>query len=69
MKGDVLSQSDLGAFAEFSIVLFVFVFLVTLFWIFRPGSRRFYTERSGMPLDEEPCSTLSATQTTERASP
>ena len=57
MKGDVLSQSDLGFLAEFSVVLFVLVFLASIYWIFRPGAKKFYDERSAMPFsDEKPSS-------------
>jgi cbb3-type cytochrome oxidase subunit 3 len=35
----------------FAVVLFSSIFVGMLFWVFRPGSRRIYDERSRMVLD------------------
>ena len=33
-------------------ILFVGLFLATLIWIFRPGSRRFYDQQAQLPLED-----------------
>ncbi|PRP96600.1 Cbb3-type cytochrome oxidase component FixQ [Enhygromyxa salina] len=52
MKSDVLSLSDFAFLAQISTVLFVAVFLGAIYWMFRPGSKQAYAQRSRMPLDD-----------------
>jgi cbb3-type cytochrome oxidase subunit 3 len=51
MMAGVLSQTHLLAFPLFAVVLFSSIFVGMLFWVFRPGSRRIYDERSRMILE------------------
>jgi cytochrome c oxidase cbb3-type subunit 4 len=46
-------------------ILFVTIFLGTLVWIFRPGSKRFYDERARLPLEDDP--SLDASPREQRA--
>lgn len=53
MKADVLSRTDLLFLPEIALFIFFVVFVGTLVWMFRPGSRRFYQERSTMALEPD----------------
>lgn len=52
MKSEIISLSEYAFLAEIAIVLFVGVFVGSIVWMFRPGSKRAYAERSRMPLDD-----------------
>ncbi|TPV92894.1 MAG: cbb3-type cytochrome c oxidase subunit 3 [Myxococcales bacterium FL481] len=52
MKSEWLGSSDLAFLGEISIVIFVAVFVGSIVWMFRPGSRERYQQRSQMPLDD-----------------
>lgn len=57
MIRDFLSQTDLVAFPLFTVLLFVGTFVGMLVWIFRPGAKAAYRERSMLALDDENRST------------
>lgn len=52
MKGLILSRTELLFLPELSLILFMLVFVAAVVWIFRPGAKEIYRQRSGMPLDE-----------------
>lgn len=53
MKSDILSLSEFAYLAEISIVIFMSVFLGSIYWMFRPGSKAAYAARAQMPLDDQ----------------
>ena len=53
MKSDLISRTELLVLPEITLILFCLLFLGAVFWIFRPGAREAYAERSLMPLDDE----------------
>lgn len=53
MKSDLISRTELLFLPEITLVLFGLVFLGALVWIFRPGARRTYAQRSLMPLEDD----------------
>jgi cbb3-type cytochrome oxidase subunit 3 len=53
MKALVLSRTDLLFLPEIALFIFLAVFVGALAWMFRPGAKRFYQERSSMPLDPD----------------
>ena len=52
MKADILSRTDLLFLAEFSVVLFVAVFVGAALWAFRSGAKAEYQARAYLPLDD-----------------
>ncbi len=50
---DILALSDLAWLGTVSIVIFMTVFLGSLVWMFRPGSKQAYAARSQMPLSDD----------------
>lgn len=53
MKSDLISRTELLFLPEFTLVLFGLLFVAALFWIFRPGSRETYAQRSLMALEDD----------------
>jgi cbb3-type cytochrome oxidase subunit 3 len=53
MKSDILSLSEFAFLGQISIVIFMTVFLGSIYWMFRPGSKAVYAARSRMPLDDQ----------------
>ena len=53
MKALVLSRTDLLFLPEIALFIFFVVFVGALLWMFRPGAKRFYEERSTMALDPD----------------
>ena len=50
MKAEVLATTELAILGEFAVVLFVGIFVGSLVWIFRPGAKESYEQRSRLPL-------------------
>lgn len=53
MKNEILSRTDLLFLPELSLVVFLLIFVGTLFWIFRPGARAAYERRARFPLVDD----------------
>lgn len=53
MKALILSQTDLLIYPLVTVVLFVGIYLASLLWIFRPGSKEAYARRSLMVFSDE----------------
>ena len=53
MKALILSQTSHLIFPLISVVLFSGIFLGAVAWIFRPGSKAKYDERSRAILDDQ----------------
>ena len=64
MMRDWITDQGLLLGPAFALVLFVAIFVFILFWIFRPGSDRFYENSARMPLDEVELSANKKTTTT-----
>lgn len=54
MKNFVLSQTDYLVFPLIAFVLFFAIFIAVLFWVYRPGSKAVYADRSRLALDDGP---------------
>lgn len=52
MKGFILSQTEWTVFPLITAVLFFAIFAGALFWIFRPGAKKVYNDRSLMVFDD-----------------
>ncbi len=52
MKAEILSRTDWLTFPLIAVVLFTVMFVLTLFWIYRPGAKKFYEEASRLVLDK-----------------
>jgi cbb3-type cytochrome oxidase subunit 3 len=52
MKGDILARTEWLFLSEITVILFVGIFVGSLFWIYRPGSRERYAARAQMPLND-----------------
>ena len=52
MKNFVLSQTDFLVFPLIAVVLFFGFFVAMLFWVYRPGSKVAYAERSRLALED-----------------
>lgn len=52
MNSFVLSQTDYLVFPLIAVVLFFSFFVAMLFWVFRPGARAIYAERSRLALHD-----------------
>ncbi len=53
MKAEILSQTDYLTYPLIAVVMFVAIFAAAVLWVFRPGSRETYAERSLMVFDDE----------------
>lgn len=52
MKNFVLQQTDLLVFPLIAFVLFFAFFLAMLVWVYRPGGKAVYAERSRLALHD-----------------
>ncbi len=52
MKNFVLSQTDYLVFPLIAVVLFFVFFVAMLFWVYRPGSKAVYADRSQLALED-----------------
>jgi cbb3-type cytochrome oxidase subunit 3 len=53
VKALILSQTDLLIYPLVTVVLFTGIYLASLVWIFRPGSKEAYASRSQMVFSDE----------------
>ena len=53
MKALILSQTDQLIFPLITVLLFTGIFVASLIWIFRPGSKETYARRSLMVFSDE----------------
>ncbi len=52
MKNFVLSQTDYLVFPLIAVVLFFAFFVAMLVWVYRPGSKATYADRSRRALED-----------------
>lgn len=52
MKNFVLSQTDWLVFPLIAVVLFFAFFVAMLVWVYRPGSKAVYADRSRLALED-----------------
>lgn len=49
----VLAHYTLPLLSGFGLLLFLGVFIGAIFWVFRKGSGKFYSDLSALPLEKE----------------